>query len=203
MKGFFSKFSESAEYLKATSTLTVSGLMMALSIVLRNLTINFSQDLRVNFAFLGVMIVAMLYGPVASIISMIGVDVIGYFLDGFKARDYNFGLLAVKIIAALIYGILLYKKATNKSLVINGVIARVLVVVICQVVLNSCVLYYSYTNPNFPFMSNSEWSAFWVWMTPRLAKNAIMLPIEIALTAFILPTVKLAYQRVFKCKAAA
>ncbi|MDE6149407.1 MAG: folate family ECF transporter S component [Ruminococcus sp.] len=202
MKSFFLLFSDSAKELKKVSTLTVSGLFVALAIVLRNLTINVSADLRINFAFLGAMIIGMLYGPVLSIMGSVSVDIIGYFLDGFKARDYNFALLLVKIIAGLIYGVMLYKKATNKSLIVNTVISRILVVIICQLILNSIVLYYCYQNKNFPFMSGSEWSAFGIWMTPRLIKNGIMLPIEIALSVMIIPMAKQSYIKVFKRKTA-
>ena len=202
MKSFFSLFSDSAMELKKVSTLTVSGLFIALSVVLRNLTINISADLRINFAFIGIMIIGMLYGPIVSVLGSVSIDIIGYFLDGFKARDYNFGLLLVKIISGLIYGIMLYKKATNKSLIVNTVAARIIVVLICQLILNSIVLYYCYQNKNFPFMSASEWSAFGIWMLPRLIKNGIMLPIEIALSAMILPIAKQSYIKVFKRKAA-
>lgn len=188
--------------LKKVSTLTVSGLFIALSVVLRNLTINISADLRINFAFIGIMIIGMLYGPIVSVLGSVSIDIIGYFLDGFKARDYNFGLLLVKIISGLIYGIMLYKKATNKSLIVNTVAARIIVVLICQLILNSIVLYYCYQNKNFPFMSASEWSAFGIWMLPRLIKNGIMLPIEIALSVMILPIAKQSYIKVFKRKAA-
>lgn len=202
MKSFFSLFSDSAMELKKVSTLTVSGLFIALSVVLRNLTINVSADLRINFAFIGIMIIGMLYGPIVSVLGSVSIDIIGYFLDGFKARDYNFGLLLVKIISGLIYGIMLYKKVTNKSLIVNTVVARIIVVLICQLILNSIVLYYCYQNKNFPFMSSSEWSAFGIWMLPRLIKNGIMLPIEIALSVMILPIAKQSYIKVFKRKTA-
>lgn len=198
MKSFFSLFSSSADELKKITTLTVCGMMMALCIVLRNLAINITADLRITFSFFGIMIIAMLYGPVVCVIANIGVDVLGYFLDGFKARDYNFGLLAVKIFMAIIYGVILYKKSSGKSIIISGIIARIFVVILCNLVLNSCVLYYCYTNRNFPFMSPSEWDAFKVWFTPRLVKNVVMLPIEMAMITFLLPTVKTAYDKVFK-----
>ena len=89
MKSFFSLFSDSAGELKKVTTITVTGMLMALSIVLRNLAINISADLRITFAFLGIMAVAMLYGPVVTMIATTGIDVMGYFLDGFKARDYR------------------------------------------------------------------------------------------------------------------
>lgn len=198
MKGFFNLFKDSAAELKKVSTLTVCGVLMALSIVLRNMAINITEDLRITVSFIGIMAIAMLYGPVVCIISNIGVDIIGYILDGYKARDYNFGLLLVKIIIALIYGIFLYKKTTGKSIVISGIISRVIVVLLCNLVLNSAVLYYCYTNRNFPFMSASEWTAFRIWFTPRLIKNCVMLPIEIVMISFFLPVISQAYKRIFK-----
>ncbi len=197
MKSFFSMFKDSANEMKKVSCLTVTAMMMALSIVIRNLAINITQDLRITFAFIGIMIIAMLYGPTVTIIANIGVDIIGYFLDGYKARDYNLGLLAVKIIMAAIYGVFLYKKATGRSLITAGVISRVIAVIFGNLILNSAVLYYSYTNPNFPFMSASEWDAFRIWMTPRVIKNAVMLPIELLMISVLLPAAQTAYRRVF------
>ena len=102
----------------------------------------------------------------------------------------------------MIYGVILYKKATGKQLITGIVISRVLVVVICQLVLTSSVLYYSYTNRNFPFMSGSEWTAFKIWMTPRLIKNVLMLPIELVMSSIMLPAIRQAYTRVFKIRTA-
>lgn len=198
MESFFNLFKDSARELKKISTLTVCGVLMALSIVMRNMAINITPDLRITFSFFGIMAIAMLYGPVVCVISNVGVDVIGYVLDGYKARDYNLGLLAVKIIIALIYGICLYKKTTGKSIIISGIISRVIVVLLCNLVLNSAVLYYCYTNKNFPFMSASEWTAFRIWFTPRLIKNCVMLPIELVMVSLLLPIISQAYKRIFK-----
>lgn len=198
MKSFFCLFKDSADELKKVSALTACGVLMALSIVMRNMAINITADLRITFAFLGIMAIAMLFGPVVCVIASVGVDIIGYVLDGYKARDYNVGLLAVKIIIALIYGICLYKKATGKSLVISGIVSRTAVVLLCNLILNSAVLYYCYTNKNFPFMSESEWTAFRIWFTPRLIKNCVMLPIELAMISVLLPMISQAYKRIFK-----
>ena len=198
MESFFNLFKDSASELKKVSTLTVCGVLMALSIVLRNMAINITADLRITFAFLGIMAIAMLYGPVVCVIANVGVDVIGYVLDGYKARDYNFGLLAVKIVIALIYGLFLYKRTTGKSIIISSIVSRVIVVVLCNLVLNSAVLYYCYTNKNFPFMSASEWIAFRIWFTPRLIKECVMLPIELVMISVLLPMISQAYKRIFK-----
>lgn len=198
MESFFNLFKDSSSELKKVSTLTVCGVLMALSIVLRNMAINITADLRITFAFLGIMAIAMLYGPVVCVIANVGVDVIGYVLDGYKARDYNLGLLAVKIVIALIYGLFLYKRTTGKSIIISSIVSRIIVVVLCNLVLNSAVLYYCYTNKNFPFMSASEWTAFRIWFTPRLIKECVMLPIELVMISVILPMISQAYKRIFK-----
>lgn len=201
MKSFFNLFKYSAAEFKNVRTLTVGGVLMALSIVMRNMAINITHDLRITFSFLGIMAIAMLYGPVVCVVSNVGVDIVGYVLDGYKARDYNLGLLAIKIIIALIYGIFLYKKTTGKSIIVTGIISRIIVVVLCNLILNSAVLYYCYTNNNFPFMSASEWTAFRIWFTPRLTKNCVMLPIELAVISVLLPMISEAYRRVFKRRA--
>ncbi|MCD8095894.1 MAG: folate family ECF transporter S component [Ruminococcus sp.] len=197
MKSFFSLFSDSSKELKKVSTITVAGMLMALSIVLRSLAINITVDLRITFSFLPLMAIALIYGPSVCILATVGSDVIGYFLDGYKARDYNFGLLAVKIIIAIIYGIILYKKATGKQIIIFGAIARIIAVIIGNLILNSAVMYFCYYNPNFPFMSSSEWQAFWIWFSPRLIKNLGLLPIEIVLISVALPAINQAYHLVF------
>lgn len=204
MKSFISLFRDSYAELKKTSALTVTGMLMAVSIILRNLAINITADLRITFAFLGIMAIAALYGPSVSVLSSIGVDLIGYFMDGYKARDYNFGLLAVKIIAGVIYGVMLYRKATGKKseLIVRACISRIIVALFCNIVLNSSVLYFCYTNPDFPFMPHSEWTAFWVWFTPRLIKNIAIIPVEILLISLMLPAVSEAYSRVFRKRSA-
>ncbi len=203
MKSFTEMFSDSAKELKKITTITVAGMLMALSIVLRaGLALNFTEDLRITFDFLGIMAIAAFYGPVVSMISYIGVDVIGYILDGYKARDYNFALLAVKVIIALIYGVCLYRRATGRSLVVWSIISRVIVVLLCNICLNSCVLYFTYVNDRFPFMSGSEWSAFFTWLTPRIIKNMVMLPVEAVMLAVFMPAVSEAYKRVFRRKTA-
>lgn len=218
MKSFFLSFAESSKELKKVSTITVTGMLIAVSVVLRSfLQIPLNEDLRVTFSFLGVMAVGMLYGPVVCMMSAAGVDIIGYLLDGYKMREYSVPLLLVKLFIAIIYGVALYRRSKGgiklsdklksklPSVVteyigaaVFGIISRVIAVLLGNIVLNSAVLYKSYTNPNFPFMSGSEWSAFWVWFTPRLTKNLVMLPVECAAILLLLPAIYAAYSQVFK-----
>lgn len=198
MKDIFSVCRQSSQELKKVSTLTSTGMLIAVSIIIRNLSINITDDLRINFAFIGTMAIAMLFGPMPAMLSATAIDVIGYIMDGFKARDYNIFLLLVKLMAAFVYGLLLYKQETGKSLNIGIIVSRVFGTLVFQMIINSCVLYGFYTNPNFPIMTSSEWDAFFLWISPRVIKNLICLPIECVIGLILLPLIKQAYERVFR-----
>lgn len=161
MRGFLSLFTDSARELKQVRALTVTALLMALGIVLRSLSIPIGTDIRITFSFLGIAAIAMLYGPVVSMIASLGVDIIGYLLDGAKMREYNVLLALVVMLNALIYGMFLYHRKSKKGLIFSAVLARLTIVVVGNLVLNSSILYASYINPHYPFhMSSSEWTAF-------------------------------------------
>lgn len=178
-------------------------MLMAIAIIFRAmLAINITKDLRITFAFLGTMAIGMLFGPVVNIFAAIGIDVIGYILDGYKMREYNFGLLAVKILLALVVGSIMYNAHTKSKAKFTAAVigSRLFSVLIGQIVLNSCILYKSYTNPKFPFMSHSEWTAFWTWLSIRINKNLIMLPFEIIAAMSVLPIIAIAFKQVFRSR---
>ena len=218
MKSFFSIFERSAKELSSVRCICVTGMLMALSIVLRSmLYIPINEDLRVSFAFIGSMIIATLFGPCVGMVSAAGIDVIGYILDGAKMREYNIWLLLIKLVMAAAVGLIMYREKYGSvklpkslseklnptiveygELAVRSVIARAVVVFIGNIVLNSIVLYKSYTNPKFPFMSDSEWTAFKVWLAPRITKNLIMFPIECAICIVAIPLIYAAYLQVFR-----
>lgn len=203
MKSFLAVFRRSAKELEDISTICVAGMLMALSIVFRSmLYIPLSDDLRVTFSFLGSMAICMLYGPVVGMLGAAGIDIIGYILDGAKMREYNIALLAVKLLMAAICGLIMYREKygaarSNANIAMRAVAARAINVLVGNIVLNSAVLYKAYTNPKFPFMSGSEWTAFKVWLVPRLTKNLIMFPVECVLCVIMLPAIYWAYRQVF------
>ncbi len=203
MKGFFSIFPDSARELKHVRTITISAMFMALSVVLRTVSIPIGQDIRITFAFLGIMVIAMLYGPVVAMIANLGTDIIGYLLDGSKMREYNLALALVVIIDGLIYGLMLYQRYTTKRFQLWASLSRLGVVLIGNLILNSCILYVCYVNPAFPVMTSAEWAGFWTWMAPRLIKNLGEYPIDVILICILMPIIKTAYQRVFHQKAIA
>ncbi|MFA5658500.1 MAG: folate family ECF transporter S component [Oscillospiraceae bacterium] len=192
MKSFFSIFRESARELKKTTTLTVCGLLIALSIILRAFSVPLTIDVRITFSYIPIAVIAMLFGPVSAVIANTATDFIGFLVDNKSARGYNPYLLIPVILAALIYGLFLYRKRLNLIMV---TLSRIAVVLISNITLKSYILYISYYNKNFnPFTPDT---AFISWFSLRVAKNAIQLPIDLALLCILLPIIRLSYERVF------
>lgn len=187
MTRFFSLFSDSAKELKSIRTITTSGMLMALAVVIRTLAIQITPDIRISFAFLATAIIAMLYGPVVGGLANGAVDVIGFMLDNRTGNGFNPALTLVAALAGVIYGVVLYKRELKVYMI---VIARTLVVLICNITLNSLVVYFTYVN-----------AGFWAWITPRIIKNFTQLPIDIIMLCILLPIVVLAYKRVFGARA--
>ncbi len=193
MKGFYSLFSDSAQELKSIRTLTVTGMMMALALVLRSLAIQVTPDIRISFAFLPIIVIAMLYGPVVGGMSSVAVDFLGYIISDAKIREYSLLLACVHIIAGIIYGLFLYRKEINFKRII---FSRVVVVFICDFILTSVIIYLQYVNKNFNFGSVSDLHDFGIWLVPRLIKSVAQLPLDIILISVIIPNIIQAYKKV-------
>ncbi len=197
MKKLATLFADSANELRSPRTLAVCGMMMALSIVLRFLAIPITPDIRVSFSYLGIVIIAVLYGPVPATIAYIGSDILGYLIADNKLRDYNLLLLLVVILQALIYGIALYRTDKLRQGV-SLVASRVVIVLLCNIVLNTCIMYGCYVNTAFPFLEGSEWNAFWLYLAPRAGKALVQLPLDIILMLTAVPAAMKAYRMVVR-----
>ncbi len=193
MKGFYSLFSDSAQELKSIRTLTVTGMMMALALVIRTLAIQVTPDIRISLAFLPIIVIAILYGPTVAGMSSVAVDFLGYIISDAKIREYSLLLACVHIIAGVIYGLFLYRKEMN---FLRIVFSRVVVVLICDMLLMSVIIYTSYVNKDFNFRIASDLHDFWVWIVPRLTKSFGQLPFDIILACIVVPSALQAYKRV-------
>ncbi len=200
MKGFFALFSNSAKELKSIRTLTTSGLLMAIAIVLRSVAIQITPDLRISFAFLAIAMIGMLFGPVVGGMAGFGTDFIGFLFDK-TGNAYYFPLSLVAILSGVLYGIFLYRKnvGATKFVVLVG-ISRVIVVLVCNLCLNSYFIYTGFINKNFQLFSSDGWNSFFTWLlvTQRITKNVIQLPIDVVLMCILLPIAYLAFKRVRK-----
>lgn len=213
MKSFFSLFTDSAKSLNELRTITTTGMLLALAVAIRSLAIQITLDIRIVFTFLPICVIAMLYGPVVCGISTTALDLIGFIIDNKSARGYSWELAMIVLLSGVLYGIFLYKKDFSMSKSGNGIIhaisiknelsillARGSVILICNIVLNSYVLYHLYINKDFSVMTLFEGSdlrtAFLTWWTPRITKNLVQFPIDALLLTIVLPAAYTAYKTV-------
>lgn len=158
--------------LKNIRTITTLGLLVTMKIILDFVTIQFSPTMFLSFEFLVGSVVGMLFGPVAGALYGAGGDLLCFLVN--PKGPYFIGFTLIAVIGGVINGYLYYKKPITLPRVIVG---RTINVLVCQVVLNTLCISILYSK------------FFWVMLPARLIKNALMLPIEIALLYFVLKKV--------------
>ncbi len=188
-------FQKSYSEFKEIRALTVTGMFIAISMIIEKFTINLTFT-KINFAFLAIAVIGMLTGPVMGFTAGLLCDIVGYLAnpDGGFLPMYTL----VAGLQGLIYGICLYRKQDNFllfgqnetiSLMIRAVIARLLDVGIINLCLNT------WLNMHYGFIPKQAFSAA---IYTRLLKNLLELAADIPLLFFILPVMLMAYKRAFR-----
>lgn len=166
-------FSDSAKELRKIRTIAGTGMLIAVSVAVDTLTVSLTASLRVNFAFLALAAIAMLYGPTVAIFAGGIADVIGFFMTT-SAFGFNPVWTVFEMVTGLIYGLLLYK--AGKMIIPRIVFAQAAVNVFVHIGLNSWGLIYFFNVAPIPRLVSAT------------IKNGILLPVEIALLiALLLP----------------
>lgn len=200
MMGFFSMFKKSALEFRSVLCITVTGLLIAVSMLIESFSIDF-RLFKVNFAFIAIAVIGMLFGPSVALIAGFACDIVGH-----MASSGGTSFLPAYVLAAglqgLIYGICLYckndkyaiKLTNNKSgktiditLYIRAIIARLLDVVIINLLINTKL------NMHYGFIPKQAYSEA---IIARTAKNVLELAADIPLLFIILPATLLAYRSV-------
>lgn len=196
MKSFLNLFKDSAAELKRISCLTITGVFIAVSMMIESFTIEIPYA-KLNFAFLAIAVIGLLFGPTVSFISGGLCDIVGFIVHP------QGGFLPVYILIAmlqgLIYGICLYrkspwmikrayKKLSNVAIYICAVIARILDVVIINLLINTKA------NMHYGFIPET---AFWEAVSARLIKNVVELAADIPMLFILLPFALMLYRRAF------
>lgn len=206
MKGLLSLFRSSFNELKNVRTITGAGMLMAIAIVIRSVAIEITPDIRISFSFVAIMAIAVLYGPVVAAMANVSQDFLGYIISNHTAREYSLPLAAAHIIAGIIYGIICYKALEDESekysitpkRTVQICISRVIVVLVCNIFINSIIIYTSYVNKDFSFFTAEGYDAFWLWLSPRIIKNVLQLIADVPIVAVMIPLVLKAYEQVRK-----
>jgi len=195
------RIKKSAQLLKKTRTLAVTGILIALSVVLEMCRIQITQALRVSFGFTAMAVIAMLYGPAAAVPAAIVGDLLGLVMN--PSGGYFFGFTVTAMVSAMIYSAFFFDRSVprhdlgknfghgtdplgraNRSLLLRALGAKTLVNLVCNVGLNSLwlSLFYGQTMR--------------VLLPMRAAKNAILLVPEVIVLFFALKAAAYAYKQI-------
>ena len=199
MKSLFNRFSDSAKSLRETRTLTTTGVMLALAVVLRSMSVPITEDIRIVFSFVPICVIGMLYGPVVCAMASVSLDIIGFMVDTKTMRGYSPQLSLLEFVIGIVYGLVLYKRTAKFCGwdIAKIITARLLVVGVLNICVRSYLMYTMYVNPGFSLFSAdpAQRQAFLLYLDPRIVKSAVEFPIDIIIMSVMLPISLQAYNR--------
>ena len=151
----------------------LAGLLLATTIVLSRFLSIKTPIVVISFSFIPIMLSGILLGPWWAMIICGLSDLIGALLFPFGA--YFVGYTITSTLAGLTYGLFLQRKnnKTNKKLILNLIISSLIVLILCNGVLNSIWIYITAKK------------AIMAILPTRLLKQIIMLPIHVIVLYFL------------------
>ena len=151
--------------------LVLASLLLAILIIVERLISVQTQFLRISFAYVPIMLCAILLGPAwSSGVAALG-DLIGALL--FPKGAFFPGFTLSALLTGLIHGLLLYNTKNNRQFLVRLIISTFTVLVFIHIGLTSLWLVIMYKR------------AFIAFASARIVAAAILLPIE-AGTIFLL-----------------
>lgn len=185
LKSFLATFEQSAKEFTKVRTLAVTGIFIALNIVLGFFSISVTSYLKIGFSFLALAAIGMLYGPVVGLAAGALCDIIGFIVKPSGPFLIIFTLIAM--LSGFIYGLFLYKKEGRK-LTVFAIISKATVTLVCNIFLNTLALvHYGFIPPDITSKA----------ILTRVIKNLVELPVGCAMLIAVLMFVNQAYKRVF------
>ena len=164
-----SQFSSSFRSLKNTRTITTTGILLAIQMVLASYgVIEVTDSLKISLGHLALAPTAILFGPVVASLQGAMSDILGFLLK--PTGPYFPGFTLTALLGGLIYGLFLYK--TKKSLW-QIITARVVIVVFVNICLNTVFLTMLYGPSRL------------ATLPLRAFKNIIQLPIDCLLLSIV------------------
>lgn len=168
---------ESAKELKTVKGLTGSALLAAMNIILDFMRIVVSTTLEISFAFLALAVAGMFYGPVTAAVVGAGADIVAFFV---KPNGFFFpGFTLNAALSGFIYGIFLYKKQVT--------LKRVALAALTSTVAINLIL--------TPIWLNMMYGTA-LFAVPRIIKNAIQYPINVALCYIVCKNVSVVRNKI-------
>ena len=152
--------------LRSLRRLTFAALICALSVVVGALYVVVGDNLRVYFTFFVSAVGCAVYGPVLGMVVAVVTDTLNFLL--FPSGPYFPGYMFSERVAALIYGLLLYRR---KITVLRLFCAKFLVNYLVNVGLGSLWSQILYGK------------GYLYYLVKSLVKNSLLLPLEVMLMA--------------------
>ncbi len=199
MKGLFSAIILSAKEFTKLRTLTITAMFIAVSMLIEMFSVDIGF-VKLNFAFLAIAVIGMLFGPCVGLTAGLACDIVGYIAHP------SGGFLPMYVLVAglqgLIYGVFLYHKMDGHSIcLVNNktgrqkdltmflriIAARLVDVIVINLLINTAL------NLHYGFIPEE---AYGTAIVARIAKNVIELAADLPLLFIILPTALAAYRRV-------
>ncbi len=151
-----------------TVMMVMSGLLLAMNIVLSRFLSIQTPVVKIGFAFVPLALAALLYGPISSaIIAGLG-DFLGAIL--FPVGPYFPGFTITAFLAGLVYGCFLYNRTVSWSRVI-------LAVLVVKIGLNLAV------DTIWLYMMMDK--AYFAILVPRIAQCALLIPVQTLVIYFM------------------
>ncbi len=150
-----------------TKKLAITGLFIAMNLVLNQVTIPLGTTMEIGFAFLPIALIGYLFGPVMAGISAVIADILGFI---FRPAGFFFpGFTLNAFISGVIYGLFLHRK---KITLLRVALLRLVNTVLITLILTPIWLYIMYETP--------------LVTIPRIIKAVVKYPIDVALLYFVL-----------------
>ena len=159
----------SFQELKKLRTITGMALLLAISVIIDQFSLQLSPSLKVGFGFIVTGLSGMLYGPVcAGLMGGVG-DIVRFIIK--PTGTFFFGFTLYAILGGILYGLFFYK---NKVTVMRCIFSKTLANVVINILLNTL------------WLSILLGKGFFGMIGPRILKNLIALPIEVFLLWIVL-----------------
>lgn len=184
-------FRKSLKELRNVRCIVTMGVFIAIFVILDGFcSIRIGEAIKINFAYLALSCIGMLFGPAAGFVAGFACDFTGWLVSG---GGFVPGLALATALEGMIYGLGLYDLSREKSFKQYARIAltRLAAVILCNLIINTAVLYYS------GFIGGSEQS-FWMVVYARIGTNAVGYAISLVLLPAVLIPVRAAYNRTAK-----
>ena len=150
-------------------TITSVAMLISVEIIMSRFLAITTPIVKISFAFIPIVIIAHMYGPLYSSLAAAIADIIGALL--FPVGPYFLGFTVTAFLAGLTYGLFLYKRNVTKLSIVTMVLT---ISIVLNLGLDTLWLYII------------TGKAFLVLLLPRIMKTLLMFPFQISVIYLVI-----------------